>query len=135
MELRKFHGRVEVQEDTLRIKWEAHTNGLMSPKPDSLQIRADFNDRLHSGDVPDLQGYENYLANIHHNLPIYLSNEYNNLRFTEGKYFDHLTEKAGEQKPMLELLDEYIAALPPDEKRPTGEQVINTLKELEETER
>ncbi len=36
---------------------------------------------------------------------------------------------------MLELLDEYIAALPPDEKRPTGEQVINTLKELEETER
>lgn len=66
---------------------------------------------------------------------MYLTKEINNLKIVEGEYFDHLTEKAAEQKPMIELLDEYIAALPPDENRPTGEQVINTLKELEETER
>ena len=36
---------------------------------------------------------------------------------------------------MIDLLDEYIAALPPDDSRPSGEQVVNSLKELEETER
>ena len=67
------------------------------------------------------------MNNIHHNLATYLSDAYPNLRQTEGKYFDHLTEKAGEQKPMIQLLDEYIAALPPDENRPSGEQIIDTL--------
>jgi hypothetical protein len=42
-----------------------------------------------------------------------------------------LTEKAGEQKPMIELLDEYIASLPPDVNRPSGEEVIRSLKEME----
>ena len=100
---------------------------MMKPKPDSIQIRADFNDRLHSGDVPDLQGYEAYLNRIHHNLGIYLVNEYPNLRITEAKYFDHLTENAGEQKSMIALLDEYIAALSPDENRPSGKQVVDSL--------
>ena len=52
---------------------------------------------------------------------MYIVNETHNLRFVEGKYFDHLTEKAGEQKPMIDLLDEYIASLDPDPKRKTGE--------------
>ena len=64
---------------------------------------------------------------IHHNLATYLTDSYPNLRQTEGKYFDHLTEKAGEQKPMIDLLNEYIAALPPDENRLSGEQMIDTL--------
>ena len=58
---------------------------------------------------------------------MYIISEIHNLRIAEGKYFDHLTEKAGEQKPMIQLLDEYIAALPPDENRPSGEQMIDTL--------
>ena len=66
---------------------------------------------------------------------MYIVNETHNLRFVEGKYFDHLTEKAGEQKPMIDLLDEYIASLDPDPKRKTGEQVIASVKELEEEER
>ena len=57
-----------MQEETLRIKWEKHINGKMKPKPDSIEIRGDFNDRLHSGDIPDLLGYEQYLNSIHHNL-------------------------------------------------------------------
>ena len=52
---------------------------------------------------------------------MYITSETHNLRIVEGKYFDHLTEKAGEQKPMIDLLNEYIAALPPDENRPSGE--------------
>ena len=107
----------------------------MKPKPDSIQIRADFNDRLHSGDIPDLQGYKSYLNSIHHNLQMYITSETHHLRIVEGEYFDHLTEKAGEQKPMIDLLDEYIASLDPDPKRKTGEQVIASVKELEEEER
>ena len=56
-----------------------------------------------------------------------MTDAYPNLKQTEGKYFDHLTEKAGEQKPMIDLLNEYIAALPPDENRLSGEQMIDTL--------
>jgi len=67
------------------------------------------------------------LSLIHHNLSTYLSDAYPNLKQTEGKYFDHLTEKAGEQKPMIDLLNEYIAALPLDENRPSGKQVIDSL--------
>ena len=44
---------------------------------------------------------------------------------TEAEYFDFLMEKSGEQKPMIELLDEYIASLPPDENRPSGEEMYN----------
>ena len=58
---------------------------------------------------------------------MYITAETHNLRIVEGEYFDHLTDKAGEQKPMIELLDEYIAALTPDENRLSGEQVIDTL--------
>ena len=100
---------------------------MMNPKPDSLHIRADFNDRLHSGDIPDLEGYQRYLDSIHHNLHIYITAEIHNLKTVEGRYFDHLTGKAGEQKPMIDLLNEYIAALPPDENRLSGEQMIATL--------
>ena len=56
---------------------------------------------------------------------MYITAETHNLRIVEGEYFDHLTEKAGEQKPMIELLDEYIGSLPPDENRHTGEEVFN----------
>ena len=58
---------------------------------------------------------------------MYITSETHNLRIVEGEYFDHLTEKAGEQKPMIDLLNEYIAALPPDENRLSGEQMIDTL--------
>ena len=57
------------------------------------------------------------------------------MRIVEGEYFDELTEKAGEQKPMIDLLNEYIASLDPDPNRRTGEQVIASVKELEEEER
>ena len=50
---------------------------------------------------------------------------------TEAEYFDFLMEKTGEPKPMIELLDEYIASLPPDENRHTGEEVFNALAYVE----
>lgn len=107
----------------------------MKPKPDSFRIRADFNDRLHSGEIPDLPGYKLYLNTIHHNLQMYLTSETHSLRSVEGEYFDHLTERAGEQKSMIDLLDEYIGSLPPDPERKTGEQTIASIKNLEEEER
>jgi hypothetical protein len=55
---RRFEEAIGEQEETLRIKWNKHVNGKMKPVPSSLEIRADFNDRLHAGDVPDLVGYE-----------------------------------------------------------------------------
>ena len=129
--MKRFNETIGEQEETLRIKWNKHVNGKMKPAPSSLEIRADFNDRLHAGDVPDLVGYEQYLNSIHHNLQMYITGEAHNLKVVEGKYFDHLTDKAGEQKPMIELLDEYIASLPPDENRHTGEEVFNALEYLE----
>ena len=62
---------------------------------------------------------------------MYITGEAHNLKVVEGKYFDHLTEKAGEQKPMIELLDEYIASLPRDENQHTGEEVFKALEYLE----
>ena len=37
--LRRFNEGVEEQEDTLRIKWESHTRGMMNPPPANLKIR------------------------------------------------------------------------------------------------
>ena len=54
LELKRFKEGVKVQEETLRIKWKKHINGKMKPKPDSIEIRGDFNDRLHSGDDSDI---------------------------------------------------------------------------------
>ena len=37
--LKRFKERVEEQEDTLRIRWESHKNGMMNPTPANLKIR------------------------------------------------------------------------------------------------
>ncbi len=65
---------------------------------------------------------------------MYIVNDAHALRLTEAEYFDHLTEKAGDPKPMIELLNEYIASLPPDENRPSGEEVLEALQEVEDKE-
>lgn len=65
---------------------------------------------------------------------MYILSDSHALRTTEAEYFDHLTEKVGDPKPMIELLNEYIASLPPDKSRPTGEEVLEALQEVEDKE-
>ena len=46
-------------------------------------------------------------------------------------YYQKVVNKQKPSEKMMTLLDRFIASLPPDQNRPSGEEMIRSLKDME----
>lgn len=102
-------------------------------KVNSLSVERDFNSRLETGEVEDLDSYMEYVRGKSHHFNVELNRYEHALQKIESRHYRSMANNREPPKRMIELLDEFIVKNNLSNKYNPSD-IIDQLKDNEEHE-